>query len=131
MRSTVTATPLLLAALLCGNSAFAGNAQPEIALRQVLGGKPVEPVQVQNHVYLPTGRIITVIDYEISAAPRVTGDSSLQPSSGLIVGLAQHGDHLYAAWDTPHNHSGVAVYSIADPDRPLLLTEITNYTDSS
>lgn len=131
MRSTASASSLSLALLLCSSGAFAADGQPELVLREALGGKPVEPAIFGTRVYLPSGRIITTIDQRDIAAPRVTGSSSSQPASGRIVGVARAGRHLYAAWETARDESGVAVYSIADPDRPVLIEEITDYTPNS
>jgi hypothetical protein len=127
MRLPISTTLLSVILPFCA-SALAGDTEPELALRQVLGGSPVAPTIVGTRIYLPTGRIVTAIDQKDPTVLRMTGSSSTQPATGRIVGVAQQGRHLYAAWETVRDESGVAVYSLADPDQPVLIDEITDYT---
>lgn len=118
---------LALPMLVHTGAGHAGDSPP--SLTRVLGGAPAEPVVVDRLAYVPTGRIITAIDYRDFLAPRVIGDTRTQPAGGYIVGLARRGPFLYAAWDTQGSASGVAVYSLLTSGAPRLVAEI-DYTDA-
>lgn len=116
-------------ALLPLAGAAASQAQKPLMFEHALGGRLAEPVVADDHAYVPNGRVITVVDYGDFLAPRLVGDTRAQPASGYIVGLARAGRFLYAAWDTQGEDSGVAVYSLVTPERPVLVSEV-RYSDA-
>jgi hypothetical protein len=129
MIQTRLALSLLLALPMLANAGPGPAGSSPLTLARVLGGAPAEPAIVGRLVYVPTGRIITAVDYSNFLAPRIAGDTRTQPVGGYIVGLARRGRFLYAAWDTQGGASGVAVYSLPAAGPPHLVAEV-DYTDA-
>ncbi len=116
-------TPAALFLSLLAISATAAAAPPApstfIAAR---GGSVSVPVAAGTHVYLATGSTVTAWNRNASGALDYTGDSRTAPARGFLNGLVREGDYLYASYrGYDSSISGVAVYSIANRDQPLLL----------
>lgn len=123
------AVVLLLSVLPAGNEvAWAGGVTPPLELSAVLGGKPERPVVSGTRVYVPSGRVITTWSHADPANPVLLATTK-QPTSGRIVALARLGGYLYAGWTHADDNSGVAVYSLANPERPVLVDEIDDYAE--
>lgn len=125
--SRLSALPLAVAAVLAAPAVFvAPAASADMALERALGGRPVDPLPVGNYVYQPSGSILTAIDATDPAAPVITGRTDTTPVRGAINNLASVGNgYLYAAFNGPSSETdGVAVYSLADPAHPVLVTQV-------
>ena len=105
----------------------AGPAPLEIS--RTLGGALADPVIAGAYVHVPSGRIVSTWDYSDPAVPVLR--AATEPARGAIRGLTRWGDYLYASWQGGDDSGGVAVYSLADPARPLLVNEFDDYTTSS
>lgn len=119
--------PLALGLLFCTAAAAEPTAPAQLLMAR--GGQPRATAAHGDIFYLSTGRTITA--WQQSAGGLVAlGDTRTAPLPGGIVALERHGDHLYAAyWAQPR--AGVAVYSLADRTRPVLLGTATYSTASS
>lgn len=106
---------------------FAGT--PALEISAVLGGHPKSPVVDGDRAYIPSGRIISTWNYGNAAAP-VLESITQAPASGQIQALTRLGDYLYAGWSNAFDNSGLAIYSLADPGRPVLVNEIDDYSPS-
>ena len=112
------------AALILSLFATAASAGPPAAATFLFsrGGSVSAPVAVGSHVYLATGSTVTAWNRGGDGALVYAGDNRTTPARGVINGLARDGDYLYASFrGYAAGTSGVAVYSIADRDRPQLL----------
>lgn len=96
-----------------------------------LGGELHDPVIVDDRVYVPSGRIISTWDYSDQDQPAQLASTAETPASGHIRGLTRRGDYLYASWQAGDDSGGVAVYSLANPDRPELVNEFSDYTPAA
>lgn len=128
----MTRNPLacvLLSALLLSVPPSLPAATPApLDLSMVRGGAiATDPVVAGQYVYIATGRTLTTWDYGDPAAPVPLGGT--EPAGGLLNSLTRHGDHLYASWRGGEGSAGVAVYSIADPARPVLVAENDDYIE--
>lgn len=116
---------LLLSSVLTPAVMPAAAGQPALELTAVLGGELKAPVIDGSRVYVPSGRIITTWDYANPSAPAWLAATD-KLTTGQIMALAKLGNHLYAGW-MAGDVSGVAVYSLADPDHPVMVNEIDDY----
>ncbi|HST43753.1 MAG TPA: hypothetical protein VLK29_00875 [Luteimonas sp.] len=113
----------LLALAACGPAA-AATAPAPYDLAMIRGGAiEADAVGAGSRLYLPTGRVISTWNYANPAAPLRVATSA--PAGGVINGLVRIGDHLYASWSGISGEGGVATWSLADPDRPALLSDVT------
>jgi hypothetical protein len=124
----IARTPLAgaLALALCLPWPVAAGAPKPLELSGVIGGQPVTPVVDGDRVYLAAGRTITTWNYEDPTRPAVIATTET-PSTGQIVDLERHGPWLYAGWNHANENSGIAIYSLANPDAPVLVTEVDDY----
>ncbi|HVI57957.1 MAG TPA: pre-peptidase C-terminal domain-containing protein [Luteimonas sp.] len=126
------ATKLLASALASALALAAPSlalAQSPLQLSQLRGGAvAADPVADGARVYLPTGRVIATWDYGDPAAPLRVATSA--PADGAINGLARRGDYLYASWRGYDGSSGVATFSLADPDHPELVAQTEGYVEA-
>lgn len=126
LRTSVAALLALLPAV-----SDAGSQTPELRFERALGGAVATPLAAGTRVYQPAGAVVHVLDYSVPSQPLLTGTTQATPAAGLIVALARHETYLYVAYDTyADDRGGVAVYSLADPDRPVLIADIDDYTNS-
>lgn len=120
----------LLSALALTSPSYAiaaGAAPLDVSL--VRGGAvAADPVAAGTRVYIPTGRVLATWDYANPSAPLRVATSA--PADGAINGLTRHGDYLYASWRGYDGSSGVATYSLADPDKPELVDQTEDYIDA-
>lgn len=125
--------PLALALGACCHAAGAAPANPQapsaqpLSFQRALGGQLRDPVVSGDYVYVPGGRIVSTWNYADPAAPRLLATTGAQPAQGVISGLARWGDHLYASWYSGLDNSGIAVYSLADPANPVLVSQFDDY----
>jgi hypothetical protein len=118
--------PLAFAALL----PLSFDAGAVVGLQRSLGGWPADPLPSGDMVYVPNGRVITVLDYADPDAPVLRDRTDTQPTRGFITSLTQHGAWLYASYDGFSNGlSGVAVFSLADPAHPQLVGQYEDFND--
>ncbi len=126
------ATKLLASALASALALAAPSlalAEAPLQLTLLRGGAvAADPVVDGARVYLPTGRAIATWDYGDPSAPLRVATSA--PADGAINGLARRGDYLYASWRGYDGSSGVATYSLADPDQPELVGQTEDYVDA-
>lgn len=126
------ATKLLASALASALALAAPSlalAQAPMQLSLLRGGAvAADPVADGARVYVPTGRVVATWDYADPAAPLRVATS--EPADGAINGLARRGAYLYASWRGPDGASGVATYSLADPDHPQLVDQTEDYVES-
>ena len=101
-----------------------------LQLTRVIGGQLADLAVSEQLAYVATGRVIATWDLRDPGAPVQVGAVD-EPAGGLISGLAMHGNHLYASWQTGNDRSGVTVYSLADAARPDPVNEIPLDTDFS
>ncbi|MBN8727920.1 MAG: hypothetical protein J0H15_09510 [Xanthomonadales bacterium] len=125
----------VLSILICMalGAAHAATAAPapagsgELPLAGVYGGSLMDPLIAGDHVYVPSGRIVSTWNYADAAAPVLVSSTRLEPASGTLRGLTRWGDYLYASWQAGDDSGGVAVYSLRDPARPELVNEFSDY----
>ncbi|TWI03825.1 hypothetical protein IP90_01641 [Luteimonas cucumeris] len=92
------------------------------------GAVSAEPIVDGRYVHIPTGRVLATWNYAQPSAPlRI---ATTEPADGAINSLVRRGDYLYASWRGHDGTSGVATYSLADQDRPVLVAQDTDYVDS-
>src|SRR3569623_3676415 len=104
-----------------------GAAPAPMTFERSTGGAPVDPVVAGGYVYLPTGPTLTVWN-SAGATPLQVGDTGAQPLDGYIVAAVVRGNYLYASFDAYDDVTGgVAVYSLADPAHPQLLSQLQNF----
>ena len=97
-----------------------------LTLKTTIGGELRQPLANGNLVYGPIGRKLSIWNYANPAAPVLAGYTDLAP--GVIQGLARHGKYLYASWREGSCRSGgVVVYSLANPQRPRRVGEVSGY----
>lgn len=108
-----------------GVAASAGANEGGLALTRVFGGLLRDPVVAGDYVYVPGGRSFSAWNYADPAAPVFVAEADL-PTGGIITGLTRWGNFLYASWYVSDD-AGVAVYSIADPARPTLVNQFSDY----
>lgn len=108
---------LALGLLPCAAAHAEPTAPPQLLLAR--GGGLQATAEHGDVFYLSTGRTVTA--WRQSAGTiNALGDTRTQPLRGFIVALERHGDYLYAGYRA-EPESGVAVYSLADPEQPVLL----------
>lgn len=120
------------AALILSLFATAASAGPPAAATYLFsrGGSVSAPVAVDNYVYLATGSTVTAWNRAGDGSLSYAGDNRTTPARGVINGLAREGDYLYASYrGYAQGTSGVAVYSIANREQPLLLGQYA-YTNA-
>ena len=88
-----------------------------------------EPLGIGNRIYVAGGATVAVWQRNTNGAPVLAGDTHNQPVSGRITGLATYGDYLYASYQG-YDASGVAVFSIANGDTPVLLGQYGDYSNA-
>lgn len=124
-------TALALALAACCHPAGAApsnpSAEPPLSFKRALGGQLRDPVVSGDYVYVPGGRILSTWNYADPTAPRLASTTGAQPAQGVISGLARWGEYLYASWYSGSDNSGIAVYSLADPARPVLVNQFDDY----
>ncbi|HKU14201.1 MAG TPA: hypothetical protein VJQ52_07375 [Steroidobacteraceae bacterium] len=117
----------LTAAVLLGLCTLSASAKPgkldALTLSRTVGGRLDDLVVSGTYSYVATGRVVVTWSHAEPSAP-VQVSAVEQPASGLLTGLVQVGDYLYASWQTAYGTSGVAVYSLADPARPALVNDV-------
>lgn len=92
------------------------------------GAVKSEPIVDGRYVHIPTGRVLATWDYATPTAPlRV---ATTDPAGGAINSVTRNGNHLYASWRGHDGTGGVAVYSLADPGKPVLVGESEDYSDA-
>ncbi len=101
-----------------------------LALTRVEGGQLADLVVSGQLAYVATGRVIAAWDFSTPTAPAQVGAVEA-PAGALITGLALHGDHLYASWQTGNDRAGLAIYSLADASQPELVNEMPTPADFS
>lgn len=112
---------LALVLLLCAVANADDTAAPQLLMAR--GGYPTAISEHGDIFYLSTGRTITTWQQGQDGLG-AAGDTRTAPLPGSIMALERHGDYLYAAfWLEPR--PGIAVYSLADRARPLLLGTAT------
>lgn len=122
--------PLALALGACCHAAAAAPAPATAAplsFKRALGGQLRDPVVFGDYVYVPGGRIVSTWSYADPAAPRWLASTGDQPAQGVISGLTRWGDYLYASWYSGADNSGIAVYSLANPARPVRVSQFDDY----
>lgn len=131
-------SPILLALAVAGFAAavapshsFAASAgsTDTLPLTRVLGGALKDPVLSGDYAYIPSGRVINTWNYADPAAPHQVAATAV--ANGVIQGLTRWGDYLYASWQRGDDNAGIAVYSLADPAKPMLVNQFDDYTPSS
>lgn len=129
----MTRKPLVLALLalltfsLFGPAAAsAGNVPTGVFVDHQAGGEPGPVVASGTHLYQALGPSI-VTWTNTAAAPSIESVSTALP--GLVVGLVKSGSFLYAAVRTSYPNGYLAVFSLADPAKPVLVN-LKDYSDS-
>lgn len=113
--------PLALGLLFCATTTAEPTAPPQLLMAR--GGYPRATAAHGDIFYLSTGRTITTWQQGQDSLDAV-GDTRTAPLPGSIMALERHGDYLYAAfWLEPRPR--IAVYSLADRARPVLLDTAT------
>ncbi|MBO9663950.1 hypothetical protein [Dokdonella sp.] len=124
-------TALAVALAACCHPAAAASqfpsAAPPLAFKRALGGQLRDPVVFGDYVYVPGGRVVSTWNYADPAAPEPLSTTGAQPAQGVLSGLTRWGDHLYASWYSGADNSGIAVYSLADPANPVLVSQFDDY----
>lgn len=105
----------------------AGSASDVLPLTDVAGGALVDPVIAGDLVYIASGRIVTAWDYADPAHPVRLADTAASPTHGIVRGLTHWNGYLYASWQAADDSGGVAVYSLREPRRPVLVNSFTDY----
>ena len=90
------------------------------------GGTAGTPAAAESYFYVPTGRTLTAWHSDAAGAVAAGGDTRTTPAAGSIGSLVRRGDYLYASYG-----AGVAVYSIADRARPLLLGQYDDFSQEA
>ncbi len=92
------------------------------------GAVKAEPIVDGRYVHIPTGRVLATWDYAKPTAPlRI---ATTEPADGAINSVTRNGSYLYASWRGHDGTGGVAVYSLADPAKPVLVGQSEDYTDA-
>lgn len=92
------------------------------------GAVKAEPVVDGRYVHIATGRVLATWDYNKPTAPlRV---AATDPADGAINSITRNGNYLYASWRGHDGTGGVAVYSLANPAKPVLLGQSEDYSDA-
>lgn len=118
---------LLALGLLLGSAAAADpTAAPQLLMAR--GGRPQATAASNDILYLSTGRTVTTWQQGAGALTAL-GDTRTAPLPGRIVALERSGDYLYAAY-AAEPLPGVAVYSLADRTRPVLLDTVAYSSDT-
>jgi hypothetical protein len=132
-RRPYTLAAILMMVVLSGmvaTTSIAVAGTSPLALSAVLGGHPKTPVVDGDRVYLPSGRVISTWNHVVTGQPELESTTSA-PAAGQIQALTRLGDHLYAGWSNAFDNSGLAIYSLADPARPMLVNQIDDYSPAS
>lgn len=116
---------LALGLLFCATAIADPAAAPQLLMAR--GGWPRAVAENGDIFYLSTGRTITTWQQGAGALTAL-GDTRTAPLPGSIVAMERSGDHLFAAYQA-EPQPGVAVYSLADRARPVLLGS-TPYSSS-
>ena len=119
----------LLSALALASPLQAATQESALELSLVRGGAVLaEPMVDGRYVQISTGRVLATWDYAKPTAPLRM--ATTEPVDGAINSMTRHGDYLYAGWRGHDGTSGVAIFSVADPAKPVLLGQVDDYVDS-
>jgi hypothetical protein len=120
--------PILVLAVL-GTVIHPGLAGAAVEVRQQAGGVPRDAVTVGDLVYLDEGPAVRTwrLSSDGSTAPQPL--SVTAPLPGLIQGLAIKGNVLFASWRGDNPTGELALYSLADPERPVFLRHFSYSTN--
>lgn len=119
----------LLSALALSSPILAAQDAAPLELSLVRGGAvKAEPLVDGQYVHIATGRVLATWDYAKPTAPlRV---SNTEAADGAINSITRNGNYLYASWRGHDGTGGIAVYSVANPAKPVLLSQSEDYSDA-